>query len=340
MIGKVCATSCPRPTCCPIWKRSCGLQPAGRRDNKYKARIKILVHETGLDEIKARWRRRSRARSAIFRACRQRARRGSRTPSRRPPSTTRDSRSPSNRRRPPIPASAPSSDTNVAEHKNPAYGIVSVSLKPIGGTPGDATAEQMRMLADLAERYGHDELRISHEQNVILPHVRKADLPAVYKRAARSRAGDRQYRPRLRHHRLPRHGLLRARHGAVDPGRPGNLDAFRRTEAGTRDRPAEDQDLRLHQCLRPPPCRPYRHSRPRQGGQVENYQITLGGDGTETATIGERTGPGFDADDLVPAIETIIETYLNCARTPSTISRSDRRMQNRYSWRRTAMLNG
>jgi sulfite reductase beta subunit-like hemoprotein len=52
----------------------------------------------------------------------------------------------------------------------------------------------------------------------------------------------------------------------------------------------------------------------RQG--KENYQITLGGDGTETATIGERTGPGFDAEDLVPAIEAIVETYLNCARTP------------------------
>ena len=73
-------------------------------------------------------------------------------------------------------------DTNVAAHKLPHYAIVTVSLKPIGGTPGDATAEQMRVLADLAEEFGHDELRVSHEQNIILPHVPRRHLPAVYAR--------------------------------------------------------------------------------------------------------------------------------------------------------------
>ncbi|MFN2411401.1 MAG: nitrite/sulfite reductase, partial [Halomonas sp.] len=71
-------------------------------------------------------------------------------------------------------------DTNLAAHRDPDHAIVSVSLKKPGQTPGDATSDQMRTLADLAERFGHDELRISHEQNVILPHIHKADLPAVY----------------------------------------------------------------------------------------------------------------------------------------------------------------
>ncbi len=65
-------------------------------------------------------------------------------------------------------------DTNLAEHRNPQYAIVTISLKAHGATPGDATGDQMRLMADLAERYGHAELRISHEQNVILPHVHKS----------------------------------------------------------------------------------------------------------------------------------------------------------------------
>ena len=157
-------------------------------------------------------------------------------------------------------------ETNVAEHKNPAYGIVSVSLKPVGGTPGDATADQMRVLADLAERYGHDELRISHEQNVILPHVRKADIPAV-------------------HAALREAGLATANIGLVSdiiacpgmdycalatarsiPVAQAISNRFDEPEAGTRYRSAQDQDLRLHQCLRSSPCRPHRHTGAGQGG--------------------------------------------------------------------------
>ena len=73
-------------------------------------------------------------------------------------------------------------DTNLAAHRAPGYAIVQISLKAHGATPGDATAEQMRVMADLAQIYGHDELRISHEQNVILPHVAKSDLPAIHAR--------------------------------------------------------------------------------------------------------------------------------------------------------------
>ena len=76
-----------------------------------------------------------------------------------------------------IRCSASWADTNLAAHRTPSYAIVSISLKAHGATPGDATSAQMRVMADLAETYGHDELRISHEQNVILPHVHKADLP-------------------------------------------------------------------------------------------------------------------------------------------------------------------
>jgi sulfite reductase (NADPH) hemoprotein beta-component len=77
------------------------------------------------------------------------------------------------------PAFAAFVDTNVAKHKRAGYGVLTISLKPIVGIPGDATAEQMELVADLAESFGHDEIRVSHEQNLVLPHVALDDLPAM-----------------------------------------------------------------------------------------------------------------------------------------------------------------
>ncbi|MGB7433332.1 MAG: nitrite/sulfite reductase, partial [Ahrensia sp.] len=159
---------------------------SGRRDNKYKARIKILVHETGTEEIKA----------LIEEAfIEQKAKFGGADPALvaaleaafAPPLFDNTQSLDFDRAQSRDPIFRSFVETNVAEHKNPAYGIVSVSLKPVGGTPGDASAAQMRALADIAERYGHDELRVSHEQNIILPHVRKADIPTVH--AALKEAG-------------------------------------------------------------------------------------------------------------------------------------------------------
>ncbi len=95
----------------------------------------------------------------------------------------------------------------VAPHRMPGHAIVTQSLKPVGGPPGDATADQMDAIADLAERYAYGEIRVAHEQNLTLPHVRQKDLPALWKCWTR-RAGHAQYRAHLRHHRLPGPGLL------------------------------------------------------------------------------------------------------------------------------------
>ena len=153
----------------------------GRRDNKYKARIKILVHETGIDEL-------SRQFEAEFEALRD-------TELKLPESDVRAIETyfapPELQDRPDgvfmLPAlrqaDADFSDwfeRNVADHRHPDYGIVTISLKPIGGIPGDASAEQMERVADLAERYSQGEIRVSHEQNLVLPHVARADLKAVY----------------------------------------------------------------------------------------------------------------------------------------------------------------
>ncbi|MEO1701243.1 MAG: nitrite/sulfite reductase [Pseudomonadota bacterium] len=281
----------------------------GRRDNKYKARIKILVHETGLDEIKAMIEEAFIEQKAKFKGAPEGLMEKLEAAFAPPVFNNTQSltfeKGVSN-----DPVFASFVETNVTEHKNPAYGIVSISLKPVGGTPGDATSEQMRLVADLAEKYGHDELRISHEQNVILPHVRKADIPTVFAE-------------------LKKVGLATANIGLISdiiacPGMDYCALATARSipiaqEISTRfdelklEREIGPMKIKISGCINACGHHHVGHigilGLDRAG--VENYQITLGGDGTETATIGARTGPGFGADDLMPAIEKIIDTYLS-----------------------------
>jgi len=151
----------------------------GRRDNKYKARIKITVHEHGIEKIRARVDERfatirpsfSGVDLALFDEIKAAFA---------PPAFRQDSTAIYETARKTDPIFRAWADTNLAAHRAEGYAIVQISLKAHGATPGDATAEQMRAMADLAERYGHDELRISHEQNVILPHVHKSDLPGLH----------------------------------------------------------------------------------------------------------------------------------------------------------------
>ena len=113
-----------------------------------------------------------------------------------------------------------------------------------------------------------DEVRVTHEQNLVLPHVALDDLPRGLRRRWQPIGlADGQRRPGHRHHRLPGPRLLRARQRPLDPDRAAHLRALRRPDAPARDRRAQDQDLRLHQRLRPPPRRPHRHPRRREEGR-------------------------------------------------------------------------
>jgi sulfite reductase (NADPH) hemoprotein beta-component len=194
--------------------------------------------------------------------------------------------------------------------------IASISLKTHGQTPGDASSDQMRAMADIARDYGHDELRISHEQNVILPHVHKADLPKV-------------------HAELKGAGLATANIGLISdiiacPGMDYCALATARSipiaqEIATRfDTLKLEHDIgplkiKISGCINACGHHHVGHigilGLDRAG--VESYQITLGGDGTEDAAIGERAGPGFFAEDILPAIERIVETYLKIRSEPS-----------------------
>ena len=112
-------------------------------------------------------------------------------------------------------------ELGVAPHKVPGYAIVTLSLKPVGGPPGDATADQMDAIADLADKYSFGEIRVGHEQNLALPHVARRDLPALWRALDKIGVATPERQSGHRHHRLPGAGLLLAGQCALDPDRAG-----------------------------------------------------------------------------------------------------------------------
>ena len=280
----------------------------GRRDNKYKARIKITVHETGKAEITRMIEDRFAEIRPLFGGHDQALL-----------DDIRAAFAPPAFRNAPVdaydafykadPTFRAWADTNLTTHRHDQYAIVTVSIKAHGATPGDATSDQMRTLADLAERYGHDDLRISHEQNVILAHVHKSDLPAV-------------------HATLLKAGLGTANVGLLSdiiacPGMDYCALATARSIPVAQELALHFEALKLEHDIGPLKIKisgcinacGHHHvghigilGLDRAG--VENYQITLGGDATETAAIGDKTGPGFAYTEIVPAIERILRAYL------------------------------
>ena len=287
----------------------------GRRDNKYKARIKITLHETGKPEITRLIEERFAELKPLFVGHDQALL-----------ADIRAAFAPPAFRNAPIdaydafykadPAFRAWADTNLAQHCNDQYAIVTVSVKAHGQTPGDATSDQMRVLADLAETYGHSDLRISHEQNVILPHVHKSDLPTV-------------------HAALVKAGLGTANVGLISdiiacPGMDYCALATARSIPVAQEIAVRFDELKLEHDIGPLKIKisgcinacGHHHvghigilGLDRAG--VENYQITLGGDGSEDATIGEKTGPGFAYDQVVPAVERIVLAYLELRQDPA-----------------------
>ncbi len=280
----------------------------GRRDNKYKARIKITLHETGKEEISRMVEERFAELRPLFGGNDQKLladiREAFATPAfRNAPTDAYDAFYKAD------PVFRAWADTNLTQHRNDQYAIVTISLKAHGQTPGDATSDQMRVMADLAETYGHNELRISHEQNVILPHVHKGDLPAV-------------------HAALVKAGLGTANVGLISdiiacPGMdycalatarsiPVAQEIATRFDALKLEHDIGPLKIKISGCINACGHHHVGHigilGLDRAG--VENYQITLGGDGTETAVIGERAGPGFAYDEIVPAIERLVQAYL------------------------------
>ena len=288
----------------------------GRRDNKYKARIKILVHETGTDEfarqVEAEWAALKdgqltlpdadiRAIEAYF------------APPPLPPRPEGDEAVKLSRL-----DSRSFSDwlgQNVVTHRHPDYAAVTISLKGIGEAPGDATDEQMDAVADLAERYAFDEIRVSHEQNLILPHVARADLKAVYDELVRiglATANSNLITDIIACPGLDYCALANARSIIVAQ------NISRRFADLERQREIGELKLKISGCINACGHHHVGHigilGVEKKGAEL--YQVTLGGSGDENTSIGEIVGRGFGPEEITDAVETIVETYLALRSSP------------------------
>ena len=273
----------------------------GRRDNIYKARIKILVTELGAAEftnqVEAEW--------AILKPL------GIDAPQTEidritacfaPPEyeTTSDELDMSD------PDFALWVKTNVHPHKQPGYAIATISLKPVGGIPGDASADQIDAIAELAERYSFDELRVTHSQNLVLPHVRKADLYALW--------------TALRDIALADANLDLATDIIACPGLDycslANARSIPVAQAIAQRLAPVERDLgelkiKISGCINA--CGHHHAGHigilgvDRKG--EENYQLLLGGSGAEDVSLAKIIGPGFSQDGIVDAVEKVTQRY-------------------------------
>ena len=277
----------------------------GRRDNIYKARIKILLHELGADE----YRRQVEEEFALVKklgidpplAELERI-----TAMFAPPAFEAGAPQGADRSDPDF---AVWLDQNVKPHKQRGYAIVNISLKPVGGIPGDASADQIDLMADLAERYSFDELRVTHAQNIVLPHVRQADLHAVWQ--ALSEAGLAEANLDLISDIIACPGLD---YCSLANARsiPVAQKIATRFASPERQRDLGELKLKISGCINA--CGHHHAGHigilgvDKKG--TENYQLLLGGSGAEDVSLGKITGPGFDENGIVDAIERVTDKYL------------------------------
>jgi len=282
----------------------------GRRDNKYKARIKILVHEEGLETIKGQVEAEfAEVRGGVLTLPQQELDRI--TAYFAPPAFADRSSSKVDVAYESIidPAYGRWLDNNINAHREAGYASVTISLKPIGGAPGDATDVQMEVVADLAERYSFDELRVTHEQNLVLPHVAVADLRAVYDVLVAAKLADGNaglITDMICCPGLDFCALANAR------SIPIAQEITHRFAAPERQKEIGDLKIKISGCINACGHHHVGHigilGVEKKGGEL--YQITLGGDATEHAAVGKIIGPGFEAEAVPGAIETLVDTYI------------------------------
>jgi sulfite reductase (NADPH) hemoprotein beta-component len=283
----------------------------GRRDNMFKARIKILVHELGAEAftemVEAEWAHikdgavelppEEIARITAYFAP--------------PPYETLEARVPEFEvKRFEDRDFARWLRTNVAAHKVPGYAIANISLKPEGGVPGDISAEQMEAVAELAERYSFGEIRASHQQNLLLAHVKLAELYALWQA-------------------LEAHDLATPNIGLVSdiiacPGLdycnlanarsiPVAQRISRRFADHARQHEVGELNIKISGCINACGHHHVGHigilGVDKKG--EEFYQVTLGGNPDENAALGKLVGPAFSYEEVVDAVEAIVDTYLD-----------------------------
>ncbi|WP_411861169.1 nitrite/sulfite reductase [Nitrospirillum amazonense] len=283
----------------------------GRRDNIYKARIKILVHELGIDtfrdEVEAEFARmpvaQYRLEPAILDGIRARF-----------ASQPYEALEPISG----VLARARLEDqafnrwvrTNVAAHRQPGYAIATITLKPAGGIPGDVSADQMDAIADLADRYSFGEIRVTHEQNLVLAHVRQDDLPALWTALADIGFGEANsglitdiiacpgldYCALANARSIPLAQRISERFADLD----------RQHDIG-------ELKIKISGCINACGHHHVGHigilGVDKKG--VEAYQLTLGGSAAEVGAIGDILGPALSADETLDAIDAVVGVYLD-----------------------------
>ncbi len=277
----------------------------GRRDNIYKARIKILLHEIGPDEYRRQVEEEFAAVKGLGldppRAELERITSHFGAPAFDETASTEIDRS--------DPDFAVWLDQNVKAHKQPGYAIVNISLKPVGGIPGDASADQIDVMADLGTRYSFDELRVTHAQNIVLPHVRMADLHAVW--STLNEAGLAEANLDLISDIIACPGLDYCSLANARSIPLAQKIATRFGDLG-RQRELGELKLKISGCINA--CGHHHAGHigilgvDKKG--TENYQLSLGGSGAEDVSLAKITGPGFSEDGVVDAIERVTDRYL------------------------------
>jgi sulfite reductase (NADPH) hemoprotein beta-component len=288
----------------------------GRRDNRWKARIKILVHEEGIEAMKAQVEEEfATVRGGVLTLPQEELDRirayFADPPFASYPETIIDVA----REKLLDPAYGRFLENNLNAHRVPGYVSVTISLKPIGRPPGDCSADQMEAVADLAARYSFDELRVTHEQNLVLPHVAIADLRTVYDALVAA-------------------GLEAANAGEITdiiccPGLdfcslanarsiPIAAALARRFEAPARQKEIGELKIKISGCINACGHHHVGHigilGVEKKGGEL--YQVMVGGDATENAAIGKVLGPGFEAEEVPDAVERLVDTYIARRNSP------------------------
>ncbi|HEV7386724.1 MAG TPA: nitrite/sulfite reductase, partial [Phenylobacterium sp.] len=281
----------------------------GRRDNIHKARIKVLVATLGRDEfasqVEAEWEKigleadlpdteLARIRGAFVPKAFE---------------TLPAVSEPFEAAKASTPAFARFARNNLKPHKVAGYGIVEVSLKAIGATPGDATAEQMEVVADLAERYGQGDIRVTHEQNLVLPHVKLDDVPAVWAALAEARLA------------TPNMNLVSdiiacpgLDYCALANARAISVAQHIAEKFADQDRAEQVGELKvkISGCINACGHHHVGHigilGVDKKG--EEFYQLTLGGSGAEDAAVGQALGPALPYDRVADAVDTLVDVYL------------------------------
>jgi sulfite reductase (NADPH) hemoprotein beta-component len=290
----------------------------GRRDNIYKARIKILVHELGIEkfasEVEDEWLQMRDSALTLDAA------------------DVEEIRSrftyPAYEKLPPMPEELKKAahdprfeawrKNSVAPHKVSSHAIVTVSLKPVGGPPGDATADQMDAVADLADKYSSGEIRVGHEQNLALPHVARRDLPALWRE-------------------LDKIGLATPNINLVSdiiacPGLDycalANARSIPIAQELTRRFSNHDTanligrlHINISGCINA--CGHHHVGHIGILGVEKNgeefYQITIGGRADENAVVGTLIGPAVAYGEVADVVEDIVEAYLALRARPDEL---------------------